>query len=433
MNKRNIKVKNVLLPLIAAAGLCCFVSCSSDGEDDDVSSNPGAEFSPVMVNRNVLLGFYRQHELTAELAGGTWRMDAAPADAVYILEDTLSRTVRFVPMTAGQYTLTLRDTIDGRPYSETYAITVDEPEKPVTPWIAKVFDILPAPGQFVNSIPLYDPDRGATDVVAWTTQSLVGREKGDLISLGGFGGYVVFGFDHTILNIKGRRDFRIFGNSFWAAANPNPLGSSRGGSCEPGVIWVAYDKNGNGKPDDDEWYEIAGSEYDNPNTIHDYEITYYRPESEENDDNFDAQQSIYTREKYIRWEDNQGQSGWIAKNVYHSQSYYPQWVDGDKLTFRGTRLPDNGVDEGENTGGSHYWVLYGFDYGYADNAPNDDPESAIDIDWAVDKDGNRVHLPGIDFVKVVCGMRQECGWLGENSTEIQGAVDLHLKGEKVER
>ncbi len=28
-----------------------------------------------------------------------------------------------------------------------------------------------------------------------------------MISLGGFGGYVVVGFDHTITNVTGKRDF----------------------------------------------------------------------------------------------------------------------------------------------------------------------------------------------------------------------------------
>lgn len=35
-----------------------------------------------------------------------------------------------------------------------------------------------------------------------------------MISLGGFGGYVVVGFDHTITNVTGKRDFRVLGNAF---------------------------------------------------------------------------------------------------------------------------------------------------------------------------------------------------------------------------
>jgi hypothetical protein len=38
-------------------------------------------------------------------------------------------------------------------------------------------------------------------------ESLVGGNS-TMISLGGYGGYVVFGFDHTIPNLKGR-DFKV--------------------------------------------------------------------------------------------------------------------------------------------------------------------------------------------------------------------------------
>lgn len=114
-----------------------------------------------------------------------------------------------------------------------------------------------------------------------------------MISLGGFGGYVVVGFDHTITNVTGKRDFRVLGNAFYSAANPDS-DAPEGGSCEPGVIMVAYDKNQNGMPDEDEWYEIAGSAHEDAalelwydkavaagndvETYRNYEITYYRPE-----------------------------------------------------------------------------------------------------------------------------------------------------------
>jgi hypothetical protein len=67
-----------------------------------------------------------------------------------------------------------------------------------------------------------------------------------------------------------------------------------------------------------------------------------------------------------------------------------------------------------------------YDYGYADNAPNNDEASNIDMSWAVDKNGKYVKLPGIDFIKVYTGINQEAGWLGEVSTEVAGAYDLHL-------
>jgi hypothetical protein len=34
-------------------------------------------------------------------------------------------------------------------------------------------------------------------------------------------------------------------------------------------------------------------------------------------------------------------------------------------------------------------------------------------------------LKKIDFVKVYSAMLEDCGWLGEASTEVAGAIDLH--------
>ncbi|MES1923608.1 hypothetical protein MHBO_005212 [Bonamia ostreae] len=48
------------------------------------------------------------------------------------------------------------------------------------------------------------------------------------------------------------------------------------------------------------------------------------------------------------------------------------------------------------------------------------------IDWAVDSNGNPVELTGVDFVKVYTGQNQQCGWLGETSTEVLGITDLHV-------
>ena len=65
---------------------------------------------------------------------------------------------------------------------------------------------------------------------------------------------------------------------------------------------VAYDKNKNGKPDDDEWYEIAGSEYNNCKTIKDYEITYYRPDPNKVPV-LDEEYQWASDMEYIRWID----------------------------------------------------------------------------------------------------------------------------------
>lgn len=350
------------------------------------------------------------------------------------------KTLEYMFARGGEYELTLTVSQGTLSFSYTFMVTVGFGEiAPVpegaTAYITKVFDFMPAVGQFTNTLPVYE-EGDTQEVMNAKVLEAIGHNNRGMISLGGFGGYVVVGFDHTIENKAGLRDFRVLGNAFNAAANPNP-DAPQGGSCEPGIIQVAYDQNKNGTPDEDEWYEIAGSAHEDPtgetwyqmaveagndvNVYHDYEITYYRPESEpENQEEWDT---------YIRWEDNQGNSGCKVKNQFHRQSYFPQWHEGDALTFRGTCLPQNGIDE---SGQGSYFVLYKFRYGYADNDVNTGDESAIDIDWAVNDKGQRVHLPGVDFIKIYTGVNQENGWLGENSTELTGVEDLHVLGETLE-
>ena len=314
--------------------------------------------------------------------------------------------------------------------------TVAPPFEGDSPYITKVFDYVPAVGQFTNKLPKYEIG-DTQEVMNEKVLATIGNGKKGMITLGGYGGYVVVGFDHTIQNIKGKRDFRVLGNAFYANANPKP-GAPVGGSCEPGIIMVAYDKNKNGKPDDDEWYEISGSGHEdhtkeawyemavvNKNDTklyRNYEIIYHKPD-ENKEPVKDPKQNFATDAEYIKWEDNQGNSGYKVKNVYHNQSYYPQWIVEDKLIFKGTCLPQNGIDE---SGQGNYYVLYKFDYGYADNELNNKDDSAIDIDWAINSKGQKVNLPGVDFVKVYTGVNQENGWLGENSTEFSGVEDLHI-------
>ncbi|QSW89305.1 cell surface protein [Flavobacterium endoglycinae] len=282
-------------------------------------------------------------------------------------------------------------------------------------YISNVFDFRPAVGQFTNEIPQYAAGNTEAQVIALAKKSLVGSNT-TMISLGGFGGYVVFGFDHTIPNLKGN-DFKVLGNAFWG----NEANEARSGSCEPGIILVAYDKNKNGKPDEDEWYEIAGSEYFKNTTLKNYSITYFKPD--ESKTGVAGNEFWQTDVEYIKWQDNLGNSGYKTKNNFHIQSYYPLWISDASYTLKGTRMENNFYDQ---SGTGNYWVGKSFEFGYADNAPNNDDASSIDISWAVDKNGNYVKLPGIDFIKVYTGINQEAGWLGEVSTEVAGAYDLYF-------
>lgn len=270
--------------------------------------------------------------------------------------------------------------------------------RPITPnsspYISAIYDYQPAPGQFVNEN-VGSPE-GAKQIVGGTSS---------LLHLGAFGGYVVFGFDHSILNRNGA-DLAIYGNP-----SKPPLELS-----EPGIVMVSKDVNRNGLPDD-AWYELAGSEHSAATTAKGYKVTYYNPGGI----------------KDVPWKDNQGRTGVIEINTFHDHSYYPLFATNqDSITFEGTLLKSTfGPIPGTDT-----YVNTGFPWGYTDNWATDDTKdpyatnlyNSFDISWAVNAEGKAVSLTAIDFVKVYTGQLEKGGAdIGEISTEIRGAVDLNMK------
>ena len=226
------------------------------------------------------------------------------------------------------------------------------------------------------------------------------------VSLGGFGGYIVVGFDHSVSATagEGEYDFAIYGNAFDS-------------SSEPGTVWVMQDTNGNGLPDD-EWYELAGSEADNEDTYYDYGVTYYRPAGAGMD---------------VQWTDNRGSSGRIEylESFHPQEYYYPSWISADSYTLRGTRLAPR-VERHPIT---NEYIAQPYDWGYADNYGSDVLSSGADgegesngfrIANARDASGRSVSLQYIDFVKVQCAVNATGGWIGEISTEVLSFKDLHI-------
>ena len=337
--------------------------------------------------------------------------------------DSLMSTERyftFVQKEEGTYNLRFEIIDESTPYVHEFSVEVMHEMVEYSPYISKVLDYKPAPGQFINKLPQYD-DGDTEETMRRKVEENISGTNNVMISLGGYGGYVTFAFDHTVMNVDGEMDFAIFGNAFYS-----DLDYGDGGSCEPGIVMVAFDKNKNGIPDDDEWYELAGSEYYKPETIKDYEITYSRPD--ENKIPTPDMSDRLTDTTYIAWFDNQGTNSYMSKNMFHSQSYFPQWIKDDQLIFRGTRLKNNATDESET---GNYWVLQAYDWGYVDNHPNDSIYlNSFDINWAVDKDGAPVKLPGVDFIRVYTAVNQYCGWIGETSTEILRARDWHIADPK---
>lgn len=289
------------------------------------------------------------------------------------------------------------------------------------PYIHRVVEFCPAPGQFVNVLPKIEEGDCIDTVLKRCTEALA-NDRRALVSLGGFGGYITFAFDHRINNRDGM-DIMIHGNAFRAAKN-----KARGNS-EPGAVMVMVDENNNGLPDDGTFYELKGSGYDLPETVKNYTITYHRPDPNKTPTLTPPKPGhpkYAADDTYIKWTDSQGKSGYIEKNIYHGQSYWPlNRLDEATISYTGTLLTNVVVDE---SGSGRDWTSRIWEYGYVDNLPNDE-EKGFDIAWAIDAAGNPVKLEWIDFVRVYSCVSAQAGWTGEISTEILTAWDLNLLDE----
>ena len=275
--------------------------------------------------------------------------------------------------------------------------------RPATPssevsW-TKVYEYTPAPGQFINELVSGGFTGAETTPEAAVAYAEERLRKGTWVSLGGWGGYIVVGFDHSIQASGGYGgyDFSITGNQF-------------SGSSEPGVVWVMPDENGNGEPDDGPWYELRGAYSDS--SVRSYSVTYYRPDRED---------------AAVRWRDSEGHEGEIARVSSHPQSYYPKWMTEESYTLSGTLLPDRSgtLENGRFTTGDYGW-------GYADNWGEDMLEAPkqknfFRISDAVDAAGEAAGLDYIDFVKVQTGVNIQGGaGIGELSTEVSRFRDENL-------
>lgn len=262
-----------------------------------------------------------------------------------------------------------------------YPDTTHQDTTHYSPYIARVYEYLPGMGQFVNVLPKYEEGDDA-EAMCRKCERSIANNAGGMVCLGGWGGYITFGFDHAVENKEGY-DLQILGNAYLMTGN------EAYGSSEPGIVLVSVDANKNGKPDDP-WYELKGSLYDDPLTDHAYSRTYTK-------------------------------AGDTIQNPFHLQPYYPQWLAEGEYTLYGTKLPS----QTEKISGQVVQKI--LDYGYVDNKPNKDKEgTSFDLSWAVDANGNPVNLKTIDFVRVYTAIDEINNPTGEISTEITGAIDLHI-------
>lgn len=286
--------------------------------------------------------------------------------------------------------------------------------------VARVIEFLPAPGQFTNQSGYTTADCLIGKGSGTTTSSA--PQTDGLVSLGGFGGYVILGFDQPIVNDPRHPygvDFTIGGNSFVA--------DYKGVWTEPGAVMVMRDDNGNGEPDD-QWYELAGSDYWFSTTHRNITMTYYDP--------------AYNKRYTVPWTTDNGLAGALLTNQFHEQAYFPDpyiypaaanHIKDGKLSFTGSLIRSS-LDKRVPS----YIEFYRCPaFGYCDNKTKQNADLTIgynpyfddekgksndgfDISWAVDKDGNYVDLDHIDFIKIYTAGAVNAGWLGEWSTEVTG-------------
>jgi hypothetical protein len=253
---------------------------------------------------------------------------------------------------------------------------------------SEIFDYTPAPGQFINDKDMagFSGENTPEKAIQYAQKRL---KEGSFVSLGAYGGYLVAGFDHSVVN-DGEYNLLIAGN-----AHEN--------SAEPGIVWVMQDSNGNGLPDDT-WYQLKGSEHGSSSTLYEYSVTYFKPREPG---------------KPVYWTDNKGNQGSVDYlGMFHAQdSYYPQWISADSYTLTGTRLESRSYLQSNGT-----WMSPPFDWGYVDNSD----QSLFRISDAVTADGQPIRLDFIDFVKVQTAVNAKAGWLGEISTEVTKICDYNL-------
>ena len=265
--------------------------------------------------------------------------------------------------------------------------------------VNRVYEYMPAPGHQVNGYIITGKAYPSDCTHEQACDSVLAHfSRKWSVSLGAQGGYLIAGFDHSVPN-SGGYDLCIKGNPFSYQS-------------EPGIIWVSQDDNGDGLPND-QWFELAGSEYGTDNHSVEYAITYYRPEK---------------AKSAVGWRDANNDTGYIPYMSYWNPSayYWQPWVEGTQHTYFGSRLRDrstyeNGISD-----------IPPYDWGYADNLGDliDGPAGQMGyykISNARTWDGRPANLEYIDFVKVQTAQTGATPNLGEISTEVYYISDYHLE------
>lgn len=335
------------------------------------------------------------------------------------------KTLSFIQLETGDYIVSLTVTDDsGITETKSATVTVATEATAYSPYISEVLEYRPAIFNDKGLGPKFGPNETYTTVLETVGTELKGKNYLEInagVNLGSFGGFIVFRFDHTVMNVEGLRDFRI-GHSLNKTSYPGQ-----------GVVYVSFDANGNGLADD-EWYEIAGSEYSKVTERRDLTIIYTRPAD---------LAPTATTENWAPYTVNGKETGFYCYamtnwGITNTVTAWPAWLkesdEGATLTFSGCTMLTPLIPVPSYPNGFPSSTFDWYDYGYVCNSnARDEVGSSFDIDWARDQEGNKVNLPGIDFVKVQNATLLDLGFsYGPACVQINSAIDLHLEGKEIE-
>ena len=221
-----------------------------------------------------------------------------------------------------------------------------------------------------------------------------------LVSLGNFGGYIIYRFDQLITNDPNHPygvDFVVRGNNY---------GTNHFGFYEPANVLVSQD----GKT----WYTLAGSDHYSNHAYWDYTITYTKST---------GTSTVYggASGTAADWTDSMGYSG--TSYLYPNKALYPlfPWTaeNDTSITVTGTLLGGKGTTRNE------IFDVAVPKWGYADTCYNGlnpytgaEGGEVFDLDWAVDENGQPVKLDWVKYVKVQTASNVDGGGIGEKSTEV---------------
>ncbi|MGI6863510.1 PKD-like domain-containing protein [Bacteroides sp. KG156] len=332
-----------------------FAACS---KDDPEPLSIGLQAQYETPNCKVL-------EIKPTIANGTAaKYKWSCGDSIYSTDETFA----FITAEVGKkdFVLTVTDAGE-KVYTANFAINVtDGGYKNIQ---TSVIEYDPAPYEFINTYVIKNRNK-ATVMKELNDMLKAGKKFKDIdidngyrigLPIGSMGGSAVLGFDHTIVNVPGEDDFK--------------MEASLGGMT--GVVYVAYDKNRNGLPDEDEWYELKGDNYGN--------------EKAETPNAFVTYSSVVYLQDFDCFE------------IHYKDDLEKQPLMVGEACFPGYD------DQGNFMKGSG-WRELPFTIRYKRVFANEDRKGYVcafknvfNIENAVDQKGNSVNLPGIDFIKIVVG------------------------------